>query len=491
MRTRPTLAMAALAAALLFPPDVRAQESRPLDPTPFLRKDWYGVYLKNDKVGFAEVSASREMRGEVPTVEIGIRLTLKFVMNGEKVEMRIEERNVFASAGLQELLEAHSVQTSSSETVERTGTREKDGFVLRTKQGKEQSEQETVPLPRETLSDYFCAEGLAFAGATAGTKRKVPSFDLDDGTETENEFEVVGVDVGFAGGIRTKEIEIRQTDGKTGEKCTVRVSSRGTVREAEFAGAFVIRQEPEALAKDLQYSGDLFTKGLLHIARKLGDPRAVRALVLRLRGADPALKLPSDARQTVTKAEDGALLVTFRFEVAREGLPAVADGDSRDALRSTTEYPCTNPEIQALARKAVGDAANPEEKVRRLVAFVDGYVEDEDCNTSLSALDVLRNRKGDCSEHTVLFIALCRALGVPAREITGLMYGGDELGAFGGHAWAEVALDGRWVSADPTWGEFPVDATHIKLDEGDKGENGLRFLVGAIKAEVASVETAK
>jgi len=163
----------------------------------------------------------------------------------------------------------------------------------------------------------------------------------------------------------------------------------------------------------------------------------------------------------------------------------------RDALRSTAEYACSNPEIQSLAREAVGDASTPEEKVRRLVRFTGEHVADAHSSSSVSALDVLRDRSGDCTEHAMLFIALCRAAGVPARDVSGLMYAGDELGAFGGHAWAEVAIDGRWVSADPTWDEFPVDATHIRLDRAGGSENLMRLMATPMKIEVVSVEKAK
>jgi hypothetical protein len=423
MRFPRTLAIAGLTVAALLPVEIRAQDAASIDPTPFLGKDWYGVYLQGQKMGCAEVTMSREKRGDTPTVVHEMRITMKIQGMGEKAEVRIEQRDVFAATGPQELLESHSLQSQGAGTLERAGAREKDGFVIRTLQGKEETERETVPLPRESLSDALCGEALALAGAKAGTKRKAFSF--------------------------------------------------------------------EALAKDTHYSADLFTKGLLRPSRKLGPPGKVQALTLRIRGADPALKLPSDGRQTVKREDDGALLLVLAAEVAREGLPAATDPDCRDALRSTAEYACTNPEIQALARKAVGDASTPEEKVRRLVRFVEDYVADALCITSVSALDVLRDRKGDCTEHAMLFIALCRALGVPAREVGGLMYAGDELGAFGGHMWAEVALDGRWVSADPTWGEFPVDATHIKEGEGGKAENTLRMLTGAMRVEVVSVETAK
>jgi uncharacterized protein YbaP (TraB family) len=64
------------------------------------------------------------------------------------------------------------------------------------------------------------------------------------------------------------------------------------------------------------------------------------------------------------------------------------------------------------------------------------------------------------------------------------MYMGDELRGFGGHAWNEVVIDGRWVPVDPTWGQTEPDATHVTLsrrpsDEGLAAETigGRLFLV--------------
>jgi transglutaminase-like putative cysteine protease len=86
-----------------------------------------------------------------------------------------------------------------------------------------------------------------------------------------------------------------------------------------------------------------------------------------------------------------------------------------------------------------------------------------------SALQVLDAREGDCNEHTVLYVALARSLGLPARTAAGLVHVG---GRFYYHAWPEVWLDERWVAVDPTLGQFPADASH------------LRFLVGGLARQV-------
>jgi hypothetical protein len=88
-----------------------------------------------------------------------------------------------------------------------------------------------------------------------------------------------------------------------------------------------------------------------------------------------------------------------------------------------------------------------------------------------NAVQVLQTRQGDCNEHTVLYVALARALGLPARTAVGLVYLD---GSFFYHAWPEVWL-GKWVAVDPTFGQVPADASHI------------RFVIGGLAQQVQIV----
>ena len=68
----------------------------------------------------------------------------------------------------------------------------------------------------------------------------------------------------------------------------------------------------------------------------------------------------------------------------------------------------------------------------------------------------------------MLYVALARAIGLPARTDAGLVY---LRGHFYYHAWPEVWL-GQWVAVDPTFGQFPADASH------------LRFVIGGLARQV-------
>jgi Transglutaminase-like superfamily len=80
----------------------------------------------------------------------------------------------------------------------------------------------------------------------------------------------------------------------------------------------------------------------------------------------------------------------------------------------------------------------------------------------------------------VLYVALARAVGLPARPVAGLLEAG---GRFYYHAWPEVYL-GRWVPVDPLLDQFPADAAHLRFIVGGlaRGAQLMRF-VGQLKLE--------
>ena len=98
-----------------------------------------------------------------------------------------------------------------------------------------------------------------------------------------------------------------------------------------------------------------------------------------------------------------------------------------------------------------------------------------------SAVQVLEQRRGDCNEHTVLYVALARAIGLPARTAAGLVY---LRGKFYYHAWPEVYLNG-WVAVDPTLGQFPADASHLRFTIGGLARQmDLIRLIGQLRLNV-------
>jgi transglutaminase-like putative cysteine protease len=83
--------------------------------------------------------------------------------------------------------------------------------------------------------------------------------------------------------------------------------------------------------------------------------------------------------------------------------------------------------------------------------------------------EVLRDRRGVCQDFTHVMLAMCRALAIPARYVSGYLYNGPrELlrGAQASHAWCEVYVPGSgWRGLDPT-NDQTADERYVKVAAG-------------------------
>ncbi len=127
---------------------------------------------------------------------------------------------------------------------------------------------------------------------------------------------------------------------------------------------------------------------------------------------------------------------------------------------------------------------DPERVARQLNDWVNRAVKKHVTFGVPSALEVFKSRVGDCNEHTQLYVAMARAIGLPARIAAGLAYVD---GKFYYHAWPEVFIR-DWVPVDPTFGQFPADAAHLRFTIGGLGrQTELLRLMGNLKIDVLDV----
>jgi transglutaminase-like putative cysteine protease len=124
-----------------------------------------------------------------------------------------------------------------------------------------------------------------------------------------------------------------------------------------------------------------------------------------------------------------------------------------------------DPMIIQTAQRVTQNTADAWVKATRIQKWVARNLQNKNFQVGFApASEVMRNLSGDCTEHGVLTAAMCRAVGVPARVVVGLVYV-DELGGFGYHLWNEVYVNRRWVAIDATFDQEAVDAVHVKLSD--------------------------
>jgi transglutaminase-like putative cysteine protease len=203
----------------------------------------------------------------------------------------------------------------------------------------------------------------------------------------------------------------------------------------------------------------------------------VKTMRARLTGA-PLTGFELDGGRQSWK--DGVLSV--RYVAGAGSYPLPYNGkDHAEDLQATMLVQSDDKHIREQAAKIVGKERDAADAAKKLNIWVYETIDKQAVVSIPSAVEVLQQKVGDCNEHTTLYTALARAAGIPARMAAGIVY---MKNGFYYHAWPEVWL-GEWTAIDPTFGQFPADATHIRFVTGDLAKQAeIMRLVGKLKVDV-------
>ena len=283
----------------------------------------------------------------------------------------------------------------------------------------------------------------------------------------------------------------------TGLTTTAWITDTGEIVREESPLGFIIVREPQERARALAIDGGI-REDLLEASAvvptiaprrppipPIVEARDVRKLRLRIEGADLSSSDLQGAGQRVTG--NIVEIVDAQTLVAGPAEPDVAAYLAPEPLIESDDA-----DIRAAARGAVGEAVGTRVRAEVLTRFVNSTLQKKPTVSLPSAREVLRTRIGDCNEHTALFVALARSVGVPSRIAAGLAF---VRGGFYYHAWPEVYIDegalGYWLPVDPTFNQFPADATHLRLARGGLDRQAAIIpLIGRVKIEIVDVEVA-
>ena len=179
--------------------------------------------------------------------------------------------------------------------------------------------------------------------------------------------------------------------------------------------------------------------------------------------------------------------ITFPTLASEFTLDDLDEDDLAQFLRADPLVAADNAQVREAAQEATMGAESELDKAIALYDWVYKHIEKVPVISVPAATDVLRTRTGDCNEHTVLYAAMARSIGLPCRIAIGLVYS-DSIGGFGYHAWPEAYVGG-WLPMDPTLGQPVCDATHVKLLTGGIEKwTGLVNYIGRIEMEIFETE---
>lgn len=132
----------------------------------------------------------------------------------------------------------------------------------------------------------------------------------------------------------------------------------------------------------------------------------------------------------------------------------------RTYLKNQNKYSINHPDIRKATKEAIGDEKNLYWQARRIYSYIHKRMHYELSGGWNTAPYLLKRGSGSCSEYSFLFIAMCRAAGIPARYVGSLVVRKDDASfdeVF--HRWVEIYLPGHgWLPVDPSRGDKPTEA---------------------------------
>jgi hypothetical protein len=197
--------------------------------------------------------------------------------------------------------------------------------------------------------------------------------------------------------------------------------------------------------------------------------------------------VPTHCQQT-----DCRFGIRFEITLERPMYTIVRDGSTpynveSDLFKTYTKpqrgIQSDDPELRALARTIVGDEADPFKQVLLVQSWVGRNVllPKAGAPSPDDALQCIDAGVGHCAGQSKVFVALCRALGIPARTVSGLRpyeRGVGQLELFGARAaWFENALDVHvwcevffpdlgWVQCEPNIPGFGIAKERLITKRG-------------------------
>ena len=453
---------------------------------------WRGMYYRGEKVGFTVSQTTPDGDGFVVQEDARLQMSLLGATSVAAIRTRAHVDGLFVLRSFEFSLDPGTGPVEVTGTVNGRHV----SLAIRTASGTQKEERD---LDRPPVLSVNLPRMLAARGFKPGTEEQVFVFDpatlrSEPVTLTIGRRELVAINATSANRLGQSIPAFRVDVAIAGLRTSSWVTDTGDViREESQMGLMSIQETPEMarrMAISRGITGDLLEASAVvprnATRERIDDARDVRRIRLRVEGAG----LSSPDLQGAGQAVSGDVI---DISDARTLRPSAGEGDLTQYLEPEPLIESDDPQIAAEARAAIGDITDPRAQAERLTRRVNAMLDKKPTVSLPSAREVLRTRIGDCNEHTALYVAMARSVGLPARIAVGLVY---TRGAFFYHAWPEVYLAdghgrGLWLPVDPTLNEFPADATHVRLARGGLAKQAAILpLIGRIKMTIVDLELA-
>ncbi len=468
------LTISLLVSAPVFGQQADQQATQTKSNAKVLLDNWTIMQMAGAPVGYIHTLVTETGTGESRVIKTAMRTRLKIKRLGSTVSIDQDSDTFEKSSGQLIRIDSSSLM-SNQETKSQTFFEGNKARTVTELMGRKREQK--ITCPEGMIGPYRLQKMMVEKGFKPGTKWTAPTFVGDLQSAATFRHEVIGEeDVDLGNGKKRKLTKIIVIADKINIPAATYVDATGlpikVVIKAAGINIVMIEATKKAALASLgagKLSPDVFNASVLVAREFLPFSRRTTGAVLHVKAKNATVKisLPSSARQVVGKADaKGVLTVRLARIVPATGHTGVrplktVPSHLEDALAANTMIQSDEAEIIKIAKKAVGGETDAWLAAQKLEKWVSKNLTNKGYGVGFaSALEVCRDRSGDCSEHAVLLAALCRASGIPAKVSMGVLYVG---GIWGGHAWNEVWIDGKWYALDATIGLGSVDALHLTM----------------------------
>lgn len=441
--------------------------------------EWFGVYLVDKKVGwfFTDLTLVVGKPTQARSVQ---ELVFKAVAGQAAVERDHREERIYESRPGGRLLSFRFEDKGDGGTQTLIGKASATGIeVLRRRPG---HADETLNLPpsAETVEDADQVRVSLLRNAPV-SGMVLDGFDLQSVKVTTTPG---GTEKRAVSGVKVTLHRATTLSEKDKVPALSVVTDSGEILETSFGGNTAFRAEAKSVAQRLDRV-EIFGLSRLVLPRPLppGARDVPGQLTLVVEGLGPEFRRVTP-RQSYRQLDGDKVEVRIRAaapEASELGTRPLQAPGGADYLKATLAVESEAPEIVAKAREIAGAETDAYAAARKVVAWVGTHMKKEYGASADRATDVLRQMTGDCTEHSLLSVALLRALGIPARRVDGVVYvqTGDGVPALYWHEWVEAFVGKSWTQLDPTFGQPVADATHLTL--GEESQADIVPLLGKLK----------
>jgi transglutaminase-like putative cysteine protease len=441
---------------------------------------WKGVYYRGEKIGFVVGQTLATSDGFELQEDGQLQMAMLGATTAARIHTSARVDKAFALRSFAFSLDPGTGAVSVNGTLD--GRRLDLTITTPSGTRTESRELEEPPALSLNLSRRLAAEGLA-----PGQHRELTVFDPATLRNAPMSLDVEAREMVRAAGRPVPAFKVRMRFG--GLVSTSWITDVGEVVREESPMGLIVVKETRNRATALAVPGDvqtdmLETAAIVAQGPKIDDPATVERLRVRFEGVEIGGPDLDGAGQTAAGNE-----IEVRDSSARA--PGPRDPEAARYLAAEPFLESDAPEVRDEAVKAVQGVEGTRARAERLVRYVNALLEKKPTVSLPSAREVLRTKVGDCNEHTALYVAMARALGIPSRIAVGLVH---LHGAFYYHAWPEAYIEergrGLWMPVDPTLNQFPADVTHLRLARGGLDRQAVILpLIGRARLRILALES--